>query len=452
MAGEAPIPVATAMAWVHPGAVVTGPVATATLEAPPADAPRNDPRTRDEECWGRRLGCKKPCDTDGPAAKGEAKDSRFCKNCKGSASPTEDGLFVPADQARIVPIGACDDFKPASGPGLWKSETERSKRFRLFNYLGRRWHEKDAILVYEKAEIARHGDPIPQAWCKEVDGVPCVWLKWCNRDFQPVSRVSKDFVSKPLKESRPRNASRKRKTRPANEESEGLEEQEDEDEGDGEGEGDGDGEREGESEGDEDEGESDDHYSPRATTDRQKLNRFFLIEEKQKGFGRTLLKLQTEIKELQATTKDEKNVARRMLLSTLRRLVETALFCIGNYYEATRGDAGAAEEMQGARFRSLGAGAEEPQCTCGASSSSAPEEMQGARFCSTSAGDEEPGLQFTSCTGAFSVTEEQGSSVPPEGAKLLESLKALAVAGAPPQLQQLHEEYKALYHAVIDAA
>ena len=141
-------------------------------------------------CWGRRLGCKKPCSENFvPGEDGGAKQFKFCKSCRAD-------LLVPADRARTVPIANKDTYRKKGGQkkggeGLWKSDTER---YRLFNYHSKCWHKDDAIVVWHKeaasSEIAQqcqHGRDIPQEWCtQDDDGTWCLKLKWSTKDFQPV--------------------------------------------------------------------------------------------------------------------------------------------------------------------------------------------------------------------------------------------------------------------------
>ena len=195
-------------------------------------------------CWGRRLGCKKPCSENFvPGAEGDAKQYKFCKSCRAD-------LLVPADRARIVPIANQDTYQKGGqkkgGPGLWKSDTER---YRLFNYHPKCWHKDDAIVVWHKeaasSEIAQqcqHGRDIPQEWCtQDDDGTWCLKLKWSNKDFQPVY-------------FEPEKGSKKRKVRQAKEGEDEADEDDEDDEDDAGGE---------EERGEEDEEE---HERPRTRT------------------------------------------------------------------------------------------------------------------------------------------------------------------------------------------
>ena len=144
-------------------------------------------------CWGMRLGCKKPCSENFvPGEEGDAKQYKFCKSCRTD-------LLVPADRAQAVTIANKGTYqKKPGGAGLWKSQTEH---FRLFNHHPKCWHSDQAIVVWETAPrgIAQHCSAIPQEWCKEVEGTSCLWLKWSNKDFQPVYFQP---TSKPLSKKR----------------------------------------------------------------------------------------------------------------------------------------------------------------------------------------------------------------------------------------------------------
>jgi hypothetical protein len=343
------------------------------------------------------------------------KQYKFCRECRSN-------LLVPKNRARLVSTKTEDEaaevgfrYRKKGGKGVWKS----GKRYRIFNHDSERWHTEHAIVVWheeaigEIAEQCPDGREIPNDWCKDadgtvckgVDGSVCLRLTWSNKDFQPA-------VLKPSSTKRARGGGEDREDEDEDEddvgedEGEGGEGRRDEDEGEGEGEGEG-------------------RYSSRETTDRQTQIRLNKIQEMQERINGSVRILQTQIAELQqATTSGEQGPLVTFYVNELQRKAQDFVSCKENYEQArhavrTGGDAHAA---QSSAYRSLSAGAEASE------------------------------LQFTSCGGSSSVTEGQGSSVPPEGVKLLESLEALAVADTPPQLQQLHEEYKALYRAVIDAA
>ena len=403
-------------------------------------------------CWGKSLGCKKPC-TEYPVP-GEKRDSgkqyQFCKSCRGD-------LFVPVDRARAVPIKNKDTYKKR-GPGLWKSDTER---YRLFNYHPECWHKEEAIVVWETApmDILRHGSEIPREWCTDVDGTLCLWLKWSTKDFQPVH-------FQPTKPS-----SRKRKSRQAERGEDEAGEEEEEAEEDREDEGDEDDEdEEGDPVGEEDErsrraaqeevavaapgasaasvertgaAQSTTGSASRTRPTSRRAIEARALEENLQKQEALLKKLVEDFKKAGEDTEDE------VLLAFNDIQIETAqkgLKRIKDIREKARRAASAGgeeHEAESPNWRSLSG---EPEATPRFRSLGAEEYGKREVWC------KEHPKEWGEFVSSFEGRNLLGGEIAPHlleemWMELVESLNAHSEARAVPQLQQLHEEYRAIIGA-----
>ena len=281
----------------------------------------------------------------------------------------------------------------------------------MFNYHGTRKHTEEAIVVWHEGaradEIAQQcpdGQEITTDWRKDVNGTSCLWLRWCNEDFQPVAVIVEA-----------QSSSTKRKAREGQEEGRAANVQRRQ-------------------------------AGPSATgsASRTRPNRQAQLEalEARKRELEEIWQKQEAvqnriIEDCESLEENNEDKALSICHKTQIELARNALRHIGERREELREEARlAAREAQDPNWRSLSAEAE-----------AAP------RFCALSAEGEESGPQLNSLASSVKE-EEEGDVEPPEALwmELVQSLRALDEARVPPQLQQLHEEYQAMYRAIFAAA